>query len=145
MDEGEGRGQGLPRGGEAVLGSRMRVSIVPLLVAALAGAPALAAPKPDSRPSRLPAVDQVAAYVRDNWADYARRIDVPADTPPPALETVQDVACRNTTGTPECAITVSVRLADGSVRDETLTSSFEWAEDGQIEEVVVLRPRRRTS
>jgi hypothetical protein len=114
----------------------MRVLTVSVLLAALLAGPATAA-------TRLPTADQVAAYVRENWDDYARRLDgAPAS---PALVAVKDVRCRDLSGTPDCAFTVTVRLADGAQHDEALASSFEWAADGGLEEVIVLRSPLRTT
>lgn len=92
---------------------------------------------------RLPTSDQVAAYVRDNWADYAPRIE--GQAAPVALVAVRSVVCRDLAGTPDCAFQVTVRLADGRERDHALSSSFEWTPEGALEEVIVLRPRRRMS
>ena len=140
MDDGEGRGQGLPRDGGGVLGCRMRVTLALALLATLglaepAGAVAAAA--------RLPSAEQVSAYVRDNWPDYARRIG--GEGAAITLVAVKDVACEDVAGTPDCTIQLTVREADGSQREQVLSSSFEWTADGLIEEVIVLRHRRRTS
>ncbi|MBO9710608.1 MAG: hypothetical protein J7521_20595 [Caulobacter sp.] len=114
----------------------MRVLTVSVLLAALLAGPAVAA-------ARLPTADQVAAYVRENWDDYARRLDgAPAS---PTLLAVKDVRCRDLSGAPDCAFTVTVRLADGVRRDQVLASSFEWAPDGSLEEVVVLRSPLRST
>ena len=115
----------------------MRVRLL-LTVLALTGVPtfALAA-------ARLPSADLVAAYVRDNWADYARRID--GGDAATTLVTVKDVVCRDLRGTPDCAFKVTVRRADGAQRDQALSSSFDWTPQGGLEEVIVLRTPRRDS
>lgn len=114
---------------------RVRMLLTALALAGVAD-PALAA-------VRLPSVEQVQAYVRDNWADYARRIDGEGSSI--ILVAVKDVVCRDLSGTPDCAFKVTVRRADGGQHDQALSSSFEWAPDGTLDEVIVLRPRRRPS
>jgi hypothetical protein len=118
----------------------MRVTIAFALLATLglanpAGAVAAGA--------RLPSADQVAAYVRDNWPDYARRIG--GEGAAITLVAVKDVVCEDRSGTPDCAFQVTVRGADGGQRELALSSSFEWTADGRLEEVIVLHHRRRTS
>jgi hypothetical protein len=118
----------------------MRVTLALVLLATLGlTGPAGAA----TAPVRLPNADQVAAYVRDNWPDYVRRIDGEGATI--TLVEVKDVVCEDLSGTPDCAFKVTVRAADGAQRELALSSSFEWTADGQLEEVIVLRHRRRTS
>jgi hypothetical protein len=115
----------------------MRVRMI-LTVLALIGVSEQAVAK-----VRLPSARQVSAYVRDNWADYARRIDGEGSTI--ILVKVKDVVCRERSGVPDCAFKVVVRRADGGQHDQALSSSFEWTADGGLEEIVVLRPRRRAS
>jgi hypothetical protein len=122
----------------------MRLPIVPVL--AVASIVSSGQGRPASAAVRLPSAALVQAYVRDNWPDYASRINragTPADAPV-ALVAVKEVACRDVRGTPDCQFSVTVRLADGRERDQSLSSSFDWTSDGGIEEVIVLRHMKKT-
>ena len=87
-----------------------------------------------------PSDEQVIAYVRKEWAEsyafyFGRRLGVQPDA---TLVSITDVKCRYRHRVPDCTFTVTGQLTDGTTRRLRMHSSFEWQDDGSLEEIIII-------
>jgi hypothetical protein len=121
----------------------MKLAIATLLV--LTGCAANPRATTSTPPERMPTADEVAAYVRAQWAmDYGERFArfEQRQGEKAELIAVSKVACVYYYLTPECSFDITARFADGE-RQRQLYDQFGWTADGRLEAVMVMYHERR--
>ena len=98
------------------------------------------------RTERLPSPAEVAAHVRQDWAeDYGRRFArfEARDDQRAELVSISNVTCAYSYATPECMFDIEGRFPDGTLRQRQMFEQFGWTDDGRLKAVIVMYHRRR--
>lgn len=84
----------------------------------------------------LPTSTEVESYVRGHWPEYAGRLVSFAPGERPTLESFRHDSCEYRNSLPDCSFYVTVRFADGSVRERQFWTQFDRDEAGNLREVI---------
>lgn len=121
------------------------VRLAILILLALTGCAASPRVAESTPAERMPTADEVAAYVRAQWATvYGERFArfEQRQGKVAQLIAVSNVSCAYFYLTPECSFDITARFSDGE-RQRQLSEQFGWTANGQLEAVIVMYHERR--